>query len=377
MLLEEIGAKKVINAWGTVTTLGGTTMSGEVIEAMREASKVYVDMKDLQKKAGSFIAEMLHVEAACISSGAAAGLVLATAACITGGDTERILDLPKASYSRNKIVVQKLHRNAFINILRTAGAEIIRVGGEKETTARDFEDTLDDTVAAVMYFVFEPQPGALPPEEVLKISHRKGVPVIIDAAAELPPVQNLEKFAKMGADLVVFSGGKAIGGPNDTGLILGRKDLIETCMRLEYYEYVGSETVALLGRPMKVSKEDMLALVMALRQYLQRDHNEEMKLWEGKVDYMVSELSKSKLPKARKVYPGSGHSVRPLVIPRAAIDFNESTTGMKAEEISEWLKAGDPPIYVYAKDNVLFLNPQCLQDQEEKIIVSKLLELSS
>ncbi len=377
MLLEEIGAKKVINAWGTVTTLGGTTMSGEVIEAMREASKVYVDMKDLQKKAGSFIAEMLHVEAACISSGAAAGLVLATAACITGGDTERILDLPKASYNRNKIVVQKLHRNAFINILRTAGAEIIRVGSEKGTTARDFEDALDDTVAAVMYFVFEPQPGALPLEEVLKISHRKGVPVIIDAAAELPPVQNLEKFAKMGADLVVFSGGKAIGGPNDTGLILGRKDLIETCMRLEYYEYVGSETVALLGRPMKVSKEDMLALVMALRQYLQRDHNEEMKLWEGKVDYMVSELSKSKLPKARKVYPGSGHSVRPLVIPRAAIDFNESTTGMKAEEISEWLKAGDPPIYVYAKDNVLFLNPQCLQDQEEKIIVSKLLELSS
>ena len=375
-ILEEIGVKKVINAWGTVTVLGGTTMSNEVIEAMREASKVYVDMKNLHNNAGNIIAKMLNVEAVCISSGATAGLVLATAACITRGDTEKILALPKSNYSKNKVVVQTLHRNAFVNILRIGGAELIQVGSETGTKPKDLEDVLDDTVAVVMYFVFDPQPGVLPLQEVIRLAHKKSIPVIVDAAAELPPVANLTEFTRMGADLVVFSGGKAIGGPNNTGLIIGRRDLIETCLRLEYYEYVGSDTIALLGRAMKVSKEDILAIVTALRQYLERDHDKEMKSWEEKVDSMISGLSKSRLSKARKEYPGSGHGPRPLVIPRAAIDFNENKIGVNAQEISEILRAGDPSIYVYVKDNVLFLNQQCLQDQEEKIIVSRLIEIS-
>ena len=374
MLLDELGVKKVINAWGTVTVLGGTTMTAEVIEAMSEASKVYVDMKDLHVKAGNYIAQMLGVDAACVSSGATAGLILATAACITRGDTEKILALPSSNYTRNKVIVQRLHRNAFVNVLRIGGAEITLVGSEKQTTAEELENALDDRVAAIMYFVFDPQPGVLSLEDVLRSAHQKGIPVIIDAAAELPPTENLTKFTGMGADLVVFSGGKAIGGPNDTGLIIGRKDLVETCLRLEYYEYVGNDTIALLGRSMKVSKEDILALVTALRQYLERDQAKEMKLWDEKVDSMISGLAKSKLP-ARKLYPEAGHGPRPLVIPTAAIDFAE--TGMDAEEVSKKLKAGDPPIYVYVKDNVLFLNPQCLQDKEENIIVSRLIEISS
>lgn len=375
MLLEELGIEKVINAWGTVTVLGGTTMTDDVIEAMREASTIYVDMMELHKKAGDLIARLIGVEATCVTSGATAGLILATAACITGGDRQKILDLPKADVRRNKVVVQRLQRNAFVNVLRTSGAEIAEIGSEKETTPRDLESVLNESIAAVMYFVFDPQPGVLSFQEVVRIAHGKGVPVIVDAAAELPPSENLTKFTNMGADVVVFSGGKDIGGPNDTGLVIGRRDLIETCMKLQFYEDVQGKTVALLGRSMKVSKEDIFALTRAIQSYLQKDHVEQMRIWEEKTDYMVSKLSKSGLPKVRKIIPGSGHGPRPLVIPTVSIDFNETSSGMNADEMSQKLRAGDPPIYVYTKDNALYLNPQCLQDNEEKVVVSRLVEL--
>lgn len=375
MLLEELGIEKVINAWGTVTVLGGTTMTDDVIEALREASTIYVDMKELHKKAGDLIARLIGVEATCVTSGATAGLILATAACITGGDRQKILDLPKADVRRNKVVVQRLQRNAFVNVLRTSGAEIAEIGSEKETTPRDLESVLNESIAAVMYFVFDPQPGVLSFQEVVRIAHGKGVPVIVDAAAELPPSENLTKFTNMGADVVVFSGGKDIGGPNDTGLVIGRRDLIETCMKLQFYEDVQGKTVALLGRSMKVSKEDIFALTRAIQSYLQKDHVEQMRIWEEKTDYMVSKLSKSGLPKVRKIIPGSGHGPRPLVIPTVSIDFNETSSGMNADEMSQKLRAGDPPIYVYTKDNALYLNPQCLQDNEEKVVVSRLVEL--
>lgn len=370
--------KKVINAWGTVTVLGGTTVSNDIIEAMGEAAKVYVDMKDLHKKAGDFIARLLDVEAACIVSGATAGLILSTAACLTRGNTERILALPGIDDDRRKILVQKLHRNPFVKSLGATGGEVSYFGDESKTSEKDLDSILDDKVAAVMYFVFDPQPGVLPLEKVVEISHKRKVPVIVDAAAELPPVSNLTNFVSTGADLVVFSGGKAIGAPNDTGFVIGRKDLIETIVRLEYYEIVAGQTVALLGRSMKVSKEDILALIAAIRDYKNRDHEAEMRVWEKKARYMVSELSKSKnLPPARLLCPKYPHGPRPLNIPRAAIDFNEAGRPGKAEEISNRLKAGDPPIYVYVQDNVLFLNPQCLQDEEEKTVVSRLLELAS
>jgi uncharacterized pyridoxal phosphate-dependent enzyme len=386
MLLEELGVKRAINAWGTVTLLGGTTISDDVIDAMREASKVYVDMKELHKKAGDYIATMLGVEAACVVSGATAGLILSAAACMTGGETESILSLPRigsknnggGGSSKNKILVQRLHRNPFVKSLGTAGAEVFFFGGEEKTTDSDLEEAIDAKVAAMMYFVFDPQPGVLELDRVVEISHRHRVPVIVDAASELPPMSNLKKFTSTGADIVVFSGGKAVGAPSDTGLVLGRRDLIETCVRLEYYENVGNETVALLGRSMKVSKEDVLAVVTALRQYLRRDHDADMKAWKEKVEYMISELSKSKkLPAPKLAYPTYGHEPRPLNIPRVALDFNADGYGIDAaKEMSNKLKSGDPPIYVYVKDNVLFLNPQCLQGQEEKVIVSRLFELA-
>ncbi len=376
MWLEELGVKKIINAWGTVTLIGGTTESDEVIDAMREASKVYVDMKDLHRKAGDYLAKLLGVEAVCISSGATAGLVLATAACMTGSNTQRILNLPSIESNRNKILVQQLHRNAFLSSLRTAGAEVKMFGSTNETTAGDLEKAIDGNVAGVMYFVFDPQPGVLSLSEVVKIAHQHGIPVIVDAAGELPPPENLRNFYAMGADVVVFSGGKGIGAPNDTGLVLGRRDLIDTIVRLQYYEYVENQTIALLGRSMKVSKEDVLAVVAAVTQYVKRDHAAEMKHWEKKVDYLVSELSKSKnLPTPQKIYPAFPHSVRPLTIPRVALDFNKASW-TNAAELSDKLKAGDPSIYVYVKDNILFLNPQCLQDDDEKVIASKLLVLA-
>jgi len=288
-LLEELGVRKIINAAGTLTMLGGTTLSDEVLEAIQEASRVYVDMSVLHVKAGEFIARLVGAEAAYITSGAAAGLVLSVSACLTRLEESKMTMLPRLS---GKVLVQKAHRNMYDYNLELSGAEIVEIGTEKGTSPEDLERAIGSDTAAVVYFVFDPQENILALDTVLEIAHRHQVPVIVDAAAELPPRDNLRKFIRMGADLVLFSGGKDIGAPNDTGVILGRKDLVKLCMRLgpHSYEKTDSGMRIYIGRPMKVSKEDILGLVSALKLYFQLDEDEKMRRWERKVDFLVSEL---------------------------------------------------------------------------------------
>jgi len=373
MSLKELGVKPIINADGCATLLGGSTIGDEAIEAWKDAAKVYVDMKDLHKKAGRYLAGLVGAEGAYVASGATAGLVLSTAACVTRGELENILTIPEPT-SSNEVVVQRLHRYAFVPALRLAGAKIIEVGNEYATKPEDLEQALTDRTAAVMYFVFDPQDGVLPLDRVIQIAHSKHVPVIVDSASELPPVENLRKFLAMGADLVVFSGGKALGGPNDTGIIFGRSALIEICARIgpHNYETVGSETRTFVGRPMKVGKEDILSLIAAFRSYLRRDHQAEMRRWERMAELMTVELKQTGFSAIRVMYPSFGHSVRPLTIARVEIDFDNAGSGITANQVAEELKAGDPPIYVYTRNNKVYINPQCLADGEDVVIISRL-----
>jgi len=372
-LLEELGIKRIVNATGVLTVLGGSVPDEEVLSAIHEASKVYVDMPELQRKAGEYIANLLGVEAAFVTSGAAAGLVLSMAACMTRGDRAKMARLPKTDGMKNEVIVQKLHRNMYDYNLELAGAKIVEVGNNNGTPVSEFENALGDRTAAVVYFVFDPQEGVLPLDQVIRIAHGKGVPVIADAAAENPPAENLTKFYQMGADIVAFSGGKDIGGLNSSGLLIGHKDLIGFCASLgpHSYEQVASGTRVYIGRPMKVSKEGIVGLVAALKKYVKTDHLARLQRWNEKVDFIVSQLSGLKDVSVRKVMPTNVDHPRPMTIPRVEI-----LSGIKTpEELERELKNGDPPVYAYIMAKRLYVNPQCLLEGDEKIVASRLREI--
>jgi len=372
-VLRELGVKPIINACGTLTILGGTTLADEISEAWAEASRVYLDMNELHTKAGEFISKLTGAESAYITAGTAASLVISIAACMTRGETEKMTQLPKTQGMRNEVIVQRLHHNEFEFLFEIAGAEIVEIGDDHTTTHEQLEDAICERTAAVAYFAFDPQEGVLPLETALEMSHRHGVSVIVDAAAEIPPVENLTKFIRMGCDLVLYSTGKDIGAPTDTGIILGRRDLVRTCMRLGPHnrEIINSKARDYIGRPMKTSKEDILAVVAALGRYFRTDHARRYDRWENRIQYMVSGLSKCSGLKVSRVLPGHGHP-RPVSIPRIELEFHN---GMTADEVSIRLRNGDPPIFAYVMGNRLYLSPQCLSDGEEEVVVSRITDI--
>jgi len=373
-LIEELGLKPIINAAGNLTVLGGTTLDKEVIDAMIEASKVYLDMNELHIKAGQYIAKLLGVEDAYITSGAGAGMALAVAACMVRDRHDRFGTFPHVEDLKHEVIVQKKHRNFYDYIIEIPGAKIVEIGNELETSADDLKNAINEKTCAVMYFVFDPMDGVLPLNKVVEIAHHYSVPVIVDAAAEVPPKENLRKFYEMGADLVIFSGGKDIGAPNDTGIVLGRKELVQLCRRLgpHSYEKVDNKTRIYLGRPMKTSKEDIFAVVAALKKYLSMDENERMKNWERKVDYIISELIRNGVENVNKIYPsGFGHS-RPACIPRVEIQPPHNET---VDNLLKKLREEDPPIYAYTFGDKLYISPQCLRDGEEKIVAEKIIKI--
>jgi L-seryl-tRNA(Ser) seleniumtransferase len=382
MILEELNLARAINATGNITVLGGTILDDEVLEAIKEAAKIYVDVPEAHIKAGALIASLVGSEAAYITAGCAAALALSTAACITKGNLEMMLRLPKTDGMANEVIIQRLHRTCYDHNLEITGAKLKVIGDERRTLPRELEEAINENTAAVAYFVFDPQEGVVPLEKVLEISHRRGVPVIVDAAGELPSKENLTRFVKMGSDLVLFSGGKDLGAPNDTGIILGRKHLVDICRRLgpHNYEVVNSETKIFLGRPMKVSKEDIFAVVAAVKKYLNTDHDQRIKNWDTIADLIVDGLSDCTGIKVVKVAPdssllrlGLAMHPRPAIIPRVEVNFLDEDK--RAEEIVNKLRIGTPPIYAYVRNKKLYLSPQCLQDGEEKIIVARLRSL--
>lgn len=375
LMLEKLGVRGVINATGTLTVLGGSVLDKEVLDAMAEAAQVYIDMPELHDKAGSYVARLTGARAAYLTSGGAAALALSVAACMTRGDTAKMVELPYTDgYEKNELIVQKFHRNQYDRAIQITGAKIVVVGTDVETSASELERAIGDKTAGVVYFAYDPQPGVLSLDEVLRISHGKRVPVIVDAAAELPPAGNLSKFIRMGADLVIFSGGKDIGAPNDTGIILGEEELVGFCRRLGPHTYEMTDegkTQVYFGRVMKISKEDILGLVTALERYLETDHDKRVKEWDKKAEKIAQGLSGgSSRIRAKKVQATFGHP-RPANFPRVEVELLFASP--TAEQLIESLKRRDPAIYSYSIDGKLCFNPQCLRDGEEDVVVKSLL----
>ena len=363
-IYDKLGIKKLINAEGTLTRLGGSVMDPGVMEEMIEASKYFVDLNELLEKAGEYIANLLGVEASYITSGAAAGLTLSTAACITGTNPAKIRQLPVMQGLKNEVLIQKSHRNGYDHAVRQAGVTLVEFGLIKETYPWELRAAVSDRTAAIVHFLEFENDRNLPLSEVISIAKEMKVPLIVDAAAELPPAENLSRFFHMGVDLTIFSGGKDICGPQSSGLVVGRRDLIDACA-------LNANPNHSIGRAMKVGKEEIAGVIAALELYLKQDFGAEEKMWEDMVAYIVSALSDIPGLNARRVSPAEP-GVQPNWIPRVYLDWDKETIPLCSSKVKSILRQGEPGIAVGTTSTGLFVNPQTLKPGQEKIIANAL-----
>jgi len=290
-----LGVRPHLPGHGHGTRLGGCRMPAEVIEAMQEANDYFVQMDELQLAAGKRAAEAVKAEAAVITSGGAGALLLGAAACLTGTDEEKMRALPHPTWAQRECVIQKAHRYMYDRVLRAAGVTFVEVVGREQLVNALGEKT------ALLFGLPGRSSAAdvVPPEALIKIGKQAHVPVMIDGASRLPPAGNLSEFNELGADLVVISGGKGLEGPQSTGILSGRADLIEAA-RLQ------ASPNNHIGRGMKVGKEEIIGLIVALNRYVTLDHTAVRREWKAKADYVAAQLQG--IPGLVAVVRGSGEA---------------------------------------------------------------------
>jgi L-seryl-tRNA(Ser) seleniumtransferase len=357
---ETLGVRHVINATGTVTALGGSLMPPEVVAAWADAARHFVDLLQLQDRVGERIAKLIGVEAALVTTGAAGALLLGTAAAVTRGEAALVQRLPQTSGMRDEVVLQKAHHSCYDNQLTDVGVKLIDV-----ETAADVRRVVGARTA-LMFFMNVAEPdGRIGRAEWVKLARRHGVPTLLDAAADTPPVGRLAEYNRQGFDLVAFSGGKAMRGPNDTGLLLGRKDLIEAA-KLNTNPHCGT-----IGRMMKVSKEDMVALWAAVERFVRLDHDAEWREYERRLG--VLEAAAKDIPSVtceRVVPPIANH------VPHLILDWDPKRLPLTREQLTKELAAGDPPVLLGRVAGTgakgVLVSVLTLQEGEENIVAERL-----
>jgi L-seryl-tRNA(Ser) seleniumtransferase len=367
-IYQSLGVRRVINVDARLTRLGGSLMPQPVLDAMAEAAGSYVDMFELQRAVGRRLAELTRNEAAYVATGAAAGLVLATLACTTGGDLTDIAHrLEGQPAVRNEVIMHRAHRIPYDPAVLVAGGKIVEVGNVSQTFPWEMEAAFTERTGMVLFIAgAHLQAGALSLEETIRIAHERGVPVVVDAAAQLPPVENLWRYTRdLGADLAVFSGGKALRGPQASGLIVGRADLIEAIR-------AHGAPNQRLGRPMKVGKEEMVGLLAAVEIYVNRDHTADLAAHEATVRRWIARFEGRPGLTPRRGFPDEAGQPTP----RFLLDLDPAVVGLTGAEVKQRLWEGDPAIsFPLAGPNTLSLTPNCLDGDDEEIVLRRLEEV--
>ncbi len=388
---HRIGVREVINGRSFSTKVGGCIMDSQVMQSMQEASRSFVRIEDLEEAASRTIARITGAEAGYVTSGAAAGLTLSMAACMTGLDPEKMNRLPDATGMRNEVIIQRGHRNDYDHALRAAGARVKEIGYNYATFAYELERAIDEKTAAVFYLAGIAD-GSLPIDRVTDIAAGKGIPVIVDASAELPPRENLRRFIGHGADLVVFSGGKHIRGPQSSGFICGRKELILAAALQHQDMDVFPETWSSrnlidegilpgpphhgIGRGFKVGKEEIVGLMTALTRYAERDLEAELQHWKKTIRSLVEGVNRIEGLNGKFQFPKPGGRM----VPAAHIQVDRVTYGMDAHGLINALQDGDPIIAVYesfASKGKVIIFPENLRPGDVRIILNRLAEIKA
>jgi L-seryl-tRNA(Ser) seleniumtransferase len=364
-IYDKLGVRTFINAVGTLTIFSGTLMPPEVTRAMEEASRHFVAIDELQAKVGQRLAELTGAEAAFVTAGASATLCLASCAVTAGKDPEKMKRLPDLTGMKSEFIIQKVHRSVFDHAFRMVGGRLVEV----ETAGQVRGAINGKTAALVMVLSHNSLGHKVELDQMIEIAHQNGLPLILDAAAEIPPPENLSKFVKMGADAVAFSGGKNLRGPQCSGILTGRKDLVEAA-------YANSSPHNYFARIAKVGKEEIVGLLAAVELCLKTDHEARRREYHAMLE-RVSERLKG-LPTVKTEFiPNLDYSHSP----RLSVQWDEARTGVTLDQMVRRLRAGRPSIE--ASDMTKFrprwqglgIFPYNLQSGEEIIIAERVMQI--
>jgi len=386
---EKYGLRRVINAATCLTRLGGSMAHPEVFEAMEDASKSFIQIPELQAWAGRKIAEATGAEAGLPTAGANNALMLAAAACMMKGTeleehdplepetwSHIILRLPAHTEGlKTEFIVQKNDRNTYDHAVECAGGRLVEAGNEEGTTEEELGDAFDPEKTAAYYYTVRSAKDSLPLGTVVRVAHGNGVPVIVDAAAELPPRRKLTQYIEEGADLVIFSGGKHIGGPNNSGILAGRKDLVKLA-HLQAYPFHG------VGRASKMSRETIVGFVKALELYLEEDEEAHYNRWREEAERMAEQLGEIPGVKTGIAHHKTVEEEAPMA-PLCYLELDEEEVGMSGRELVRALRDGDPSIETLYEPSFLLekyegkvtINPQYMLKGDAEIVVARIREI--
>jgi uncharacterized pyridoxal phosphate-dependent enzyme len=355
----ELGLTTIINAHLTETVIGGSLIRPEAIAVMEKAAKHFVVMMDLEAAVGKRISEMLKLPqgyGVIVTSGAAAGILNGYAAILTGNDPKFIKQIPDLTGMKSEVIIQRAHRSEWDHQIRTTGAKIIEV-----ETVEDVQKAINERTAAMHFQNFSDPDGQIKRADWLKLAHDANVPTFLDAAADVPPKSRLWEYANMGFDLIAFSGGKAIRGPQTTGLLIGRQEMVHNALLNM------SPNEDTIGRPNKVGKEEMLGLLKALEVYLAEDQDLVDKAQSKQLETIVAKLSKIPgVTFTREVSPIKNH------FPSLQVHMDPARFSAKPSDIAAQLAAMKPSIIVGGGTSAIEMTAIDLQPGEERIVADAL-----
>ena len=354
---KELGLRSYINAAGTYTSLTGCIIRPEVMEAIHYASKQYVRLEDIQERVGARIAELLHCEDALVTSGAFSAITLGTAGVLTGIGKKKVDQIPNAlSGMKSEVILQTSHRIVYAHAIKNAGVKLVEV-----ETRKELERAINNKTAMLWYLNAHSEQCQISHEEFLEVGKKNGIPTMNDCAADVPPVENLWKYTDMGYDLVCFSGGKGLKGPQSAGLLLGKKDIIQAA-RLSAPP--NGDTV---GRGMKINKEEVLGMLVAIETYLSLDHKKEWALWENQIQ-LISDRAKSINGVETKIHvPEIANHV-----PSLRVQWDQDMVKTTPGEVREALRNGHPSIETVGGAESIGITTWMMNPGEERIVAERL-----
>ena len=358
-LFKELGIRTFINARATLTMMTGSLMQDEVIEAINNSSKRYCMLDELQDKVGAKIAKLCHAEAATVTSGAFSAIMLGTAGVLSGNDPAKAAMIPhlEGSGMKTEVILQKGHNIGYYQAIKNCGVTMVWV-----ETREDLDRAINSKTAMMAFMNCNTNAGQIKHKEWLEVAKKNNIPALIDIAADVPPIENFWKFNDMGFDLVCLSGGKAIRGPQSSGVLMGRKDLIAAA-RIN-----ASPRGSTIGRGHKVNKEEILGLYVAIEKFI-RTGDEEWKFWLKQIAHIENAVKNIKSVKTRVFVPELANST-----PNLEISWDPAILAVTGKEIQERLSKGEPGIELNAGKNNISLVTFIMVPGEEKIVAARIKE---
>ena len=361
-LFKELGIRTFINAAGNYTVMSGSLMPPDVMDAINAASKKFALVDDVQEKVGAKIAEMCHAEAAMVTAGCWSALMLGMAGVLTGMDTKRVSQVPNLAGTgmKSEVILQKSHSLGYDHALTQAGVKLIKV----ETRA-EVEAAINENTAMLWFLNREVHKGQIKHQEWLELGKKYNLPTMIDIAADVPPVENLWKFNDMGFDLVVISGGKAMRGPQSSGILMGKKKYVSAAL-------LSNNPRGGIGRGQKVNKEEILGIYAALHRFINLDHKKEWQIWENKIGFIAGQIKSIPGVTTSTYIPESLDNQMPTL----KVTWDPNKIKVTNVEMGERLRKGNPSVEVISWEapNTLRCGMHVLEAGEEKIVASRLKE---